>query len=157
MKKQFVILSASLLFVSSVFAAEMKSVSRFNLGESDIGSDCVNENAKLKQRIESFEKTKDLPSDSISYGVRKAYLKKAGRRWGYETCLAEFKSTNVNYAFFVNQSNEQYGENRNLECKKDKDSALTNLSVVGVRTSFDQGWIFNEYCQSFQLFIGPNN
>jgi hypothetical protein len=157
MKNQLVLFNAVLFFLSVAFSGTPNLVSKFNLGADDAENECINEYANLDLRIKAFETAQSLPKNSFLYSVDKVARKKIGHRGSYWACEAKFESKIPNFAFASNDLLRHFGANRNFGCKLDREIALKDVSVLGIETNFDQGFIFNPYCQSFQLVIGRQN
>ncbi len=120
----------------------------FSLGSADATNGCVNAQNDLFARLSAFSKNENISEKTFSVSVAKVVHRKAK-----SACVAELISHSPNYAFAKYESDEHYGENQNGECIADKVNALKNTNVIGTRTSFNQGWIFNPFCQTFELSV----
>ncbi len=120
----------------------------FNFERPDTQNNCELVRTNLQSRIEAFEKREALPLGSFSYAINKA-----SERKGHHICFAELISNRSEFGFIVDDTTERYGVNRNVGCVNDGEAALNNTDTFGIRTYWDQGWIFYPFCQSFVLRI----
>lgn len=132
------------------FASEAKE---FDFGHADVQNNCANIKLQVAARIDMFTKFARLPSGTFSYEVSEVQRHKTGQKGSYDTCLANILSASASYVIDERENSVHYGADRNSNCLTDREAALNDPKVIGTRMNINQGWIFNLFCQSFELII----
>ncbi len=146
----------SLVLLLSSVVSSMALAMEFNFGRQDAQNDCANVATTLASRVKAFSENAGVSIGDFSLVVNKVAKRKSHKSSIHYFCVAQLESKNAQYSFATAQSEENYGDERNVACAHDSEVAMGDSSVVGVKTNWDQGWIFNPFCQSFSVFIKRN-
>ncbi len=139
---------------SYAIANDFSNGREFNFGSSDVVNNCENVRSFVGSRVKSFEEKEGISPNGISFVVARVLRHKTGVKGNHPVCVGVFEIASAGIELRLREDAEHYGEDRDSRCLDDNQSALGDVSVVGTRTNWNQGWFFNPFCQSFELFIG---